>query len=78
VLTLADRQEVQYPGNDDADLVNMLASIDSEVALIFVEQKNGHVKISWRGRPGYDVSQIALQFGVGATLPLQGPIFRAP
>lgn len=65
VLTLADRQSVQYPGNDDADLVNVLAAIDSDVAVIFVEQKNGHVKVSWRGRPGYDVSQIALQFGGG-------------
>ncbi len=64
-LTLADRQEVQYPGNDDADLVNMLSSIDSDVAVIFVEQKNGHVKVSWRARSGLDVSQIALQFGGG-------------
>jgi phosphoesterase RecJ-like protein len=65
VLTQADRQSVQYPGNDDADLVNVLATIDADVAVIFVEQKNGHVKVSWRGRPGYDVSQIALQFGGG-------------
>ncbi len=64
-LTLADRDAVNYPGNDDADLVNMLSSIDTEVAVIFVEQKNGHVKVSWRSQPGYDVSQIALQFGGG-------------
>ncbi len=64
-LTLADRQSVQYPGNDDADLVNVLSTLDSEVAVIFVEQKKGHVKVSWRGRPGYDVAQIALQFGGG-------------
>jgi phosphoesterase RecJ-like protein len=72
VLTLADRQEALYPGNDDADLVNMLASIDSDVALIFVEQKNGHVKVSWRGRAGYDVSQIALQFGGGGHMAAAG------
>ena len=53
------------PGNDDADLVNVLSTIDSDVAVIFVEQKNGRVKVSWRARPGYDVSQIALQFGGG-------------
>ncbi len=64
-LTLADRQLAHYPGNDDADLVNMLSSIDSDVAVIFVEQKNGHIKVSWRARSGYDVSQIALQFGGG-------------
>ena len=65
VLTQADRQSVQYPGNDDADLVNVLSTIDTDVAVIFVEQKNGHVKVSWRARAGYDVSQIALQFGGG-------------
>ncbi len=65
MLTQADRQSVEYPGNDDADLVNVLSTIDMDVAVIFVEQKNGRVKVSWRGRPGYDVAQIALQFGGG-------------
>jgi phosphoesterase RecJ-like protein len=64
-LTLADRQAAGYPGNDDADLVNVLSTIDSDVAVIFVEQKNNHIKVSWRARSGYDVSQIALQFGGG-------------
>jgi phosphoesterase RecJ-like protein len=64
-LSLQDRHEAQYQGNDDADLVNFLSSVESKVALILIEQKNGHVKISWRARPGYDVSKIALQFGGG-------------
>jgi phosphoesterase RecJ-like protein len=64
-LSMEDRQAAQYPGNDDADLVNMLSTVDSEIAVIFVEQKNGHVKVSWRSRSGYDVSKIALQFGGG-------------
>lgn len=64
-LTLEDRRAVQYPGNDDADLVNMLSAIEGDVAMIIVEQKNGHVKVSWRSRPGIDVSKIALQFGGG-------------
>lgn len=64
-LTLADRKEASYPGNDDADLVNILSSIDSDLAVLFIEQKNNHVKVSWRARPGIDVSQIALQFGGG-------------
>jgi len=66
VLTLEDRMEAGYGGNDDADLVNMLSSIDDgEITVIFVQQKNGHVKVSWRAEPGWDVSQIALQFGGG-------------
>lgn len=64
-LSLEDRQAAQYPGNDDADLVNMLSTVNSQIAVIFVEQKNGHVKVSWRSRSGYDVSKIALQFGGG-------------
>ena len=64
-LTLADRKEANYPGNDDADLVNLLSAIDSDLAVLFIEQKNSHVKVSWRARPGIDVSKIALQFGGG-------------
>ena len=65
-LSLEDRMRAGYSGNDDADLVNLLATIDSaEVTVVFVEQKSGHIKVSWRGVPGYDVSRIALQFGGG-------------
>lgn len=65
-LTLHDRAEVNYPGRDDADLVNILASVrDIDVALIFVEQRRDTVKISWRARPGFDTSKIALRFGGG-------------
>jgi phosphoesterase RecJ-like protein len=65
-LTLNDRLQSSYPGNDDADLVNILASIDeSDIGLIFVEQKDNHIKVSWRAQPGWDVSQLATQFGGG-------------
>jgi len=65
-LALDDRQEATYYGNDDADLINVLSTIEAmSVAVIFVEQKGGRVKISWRSQPGVDVSQIAVQFGGG-------------
>jgi phosphoesterase RecJ-like protein len=65
-LTLADRAEIGYPLDDDADLVNVLSSIrESEIVMIFVEQQNHTVKISWRARPGFDVSGIAYDFGGG-------------
>jgi phosphoesterase RecJ-like protein len=65
-LTLADRAVCEYYGNDDADLVNILSTIEEvDVAVIFVEQRNTRVKISWRSQPGVDVSQIAVQFGGG-------------
>jgi bifunctional oligoribonuclease and PAP phosphatase NrnA len=66
VLTLEDRANAGYSGNDDADLVNMLSSIDeSNITVIFVQQRDGRVKVSWRAEPGWDISQIALQFGGG-------------
>jgi len=65
-LTLADREEIGYAGNDDADLVNVLSSVkEAEIALIFIEQPHNMVKISWRARPGTDVSGIAFDFGGG-------------
>jgi phosphoesterase RecJ-like protein len=65
-LSLEDRAAAKYPGRDDADLVNVLSAVDGvDVALIFVEQPHGSVKVSWRSRPGFDVSQIAMRFGGG-------------
>ncbi len=65
-LTLADREKIGYPGNDDADLVNVLSSVkEAEIALIFIEQPQNMVKVSWRARPGMDVSGIAFDFGGG-------------
>lgn len=72
-LSLEDRVETKYPGRDDADLVNVLTRIrDVDICVVFVEQKNGTVKVSWRSRPGYDVSLIAMQFGGGGHKPAAG------
>ena len=72
-LTLENRHAVNYPGRDDADLINILSTIDdADIALIFVEQKNGTVKVSWRSRPGFDVSKVAFQFGGGGHKPAAG------
>jgi phosphoesterase RecJ-like protein len=66
-LTLADRKSSGYGGNDDADLINMISAIHgNKVGMVFVEQSDQHVKISWRAlEDGIDVSPIARQFGGG-------------
>ena len=65
-LTLEDRKSVGYPGPDDADLINLLSTIEnSEVILIFVEQSGGKVKVSWRSRSGLNVASLANAFGGG-------------
>jgi len=66
-LTLNDRKASGYSGNDDADLINTISAIEGyKVGMIFVEQHDGHVKISWRAlEPGIDVSQVAKHFQGG-------------
>lgn len=66
-LTLDDRSTSGYSGNDDADLINVVSSItEGLVSIIFVEQTNGSVKISWRTQDAnLDVSQVAMKFNGG-------------
>ena len=66
-LTLEDRRISGYGGNDDADLINIISSIEgNKVGMIFVEQLDNHVKISWRAlEPGIDVSRVAKHFTGG-------------
>lgn len=66
-LTLEDRKRTGYSGNDDADLIDQIMSIEGyKVAMIFVEQQNRTVKISWRSlTPDIDVSKAAKLFGGG-------------
>jgi phosphoesterase RecJ-like protein len=73
-LTLADRKASGYTGKDDADLINIVSSIDdAEIAIMFVEQNAETTKVSWRGlKPHVDVSQIALQFDGGGHMAASG------
>jgi bifunctional oligoribonuclease and PAP phosphatase NrnA len=65
-LTLEGRRSAGYSGRDDADLINILSSVrDCDIAMIFVEQPDCKVKVSWRARPGFDISKVAMSFGGG-------------
>ena len=65
-LSFEDRKKSGYKQNDDADLVNHLSAMQgASMAVIFTEQANEMVKISWRSGPGIDVSVLANQFGGG-------------
>ncbi|GAB4483015.1 MAG: bifunctional oligoribonuclease/PAP phosphatase NrnA [Anaerolineales bacterium] len=66
-LTVADRKACGYGGNDDADLINLISTIEKhKIGMVFVEQSDEHVKISWRAlQPGVDVSGLAKSFGGG-------------
>jgi phosphoesterase RecJ-like protein len=72
-LPLEARQASGYQGLGDADLINVIASIrEADVALVFVEQADGKVKISWRAIPGINVAEIAVEFGGGGHAPAAG------
>jgi phosphoesterase RecJ-like protein len=73
-LTVADRKAAGYPGNDDADLVSELSGVkEADIAVLFVEQEDRSVKISWRAsKDRLDVSTIARQFGGGGHRPAAG------
>lgn len=65
-LSLEDRKKSGYQSNDDADLINHLSSMKgAQMAIIFVEQPGGSVKVSWRSVPGVNVSVLAEIFGGG-------------
>jgi len=72
-LTIEDRKKAGYSGRDDADLINVLSAIkDASIAIIFVEQPGGSVKVSWRAQPGFDVAGLALRFGGGGHIAAAG------
>ena len=73
-LTMKDRKAAGYGGNDDADLINMISSIDgNKVGMIFVEQNDNHVKISWRAlKAGVDVSLVAKHYQGGGNAAAAG------
>jgi len=65
-LTLEDRRISGYNLTDDADLTNLLSSIEeSRISVLFVEHSTTKTKISWRSVPGVDVSVLAAEFGGG-------------
>jgi phosphoesterase RecJ-like protein len=79
-LTLPDRKVSGYGGNDDADLINLISAIEgNKIGMIFVEQSDNHVKISWRAlEPGIDVSQVAKHFAGGGHAAAAGADIPGP
>lgn len=76
-LTDEDRKKANYPGADDADLVNLLMTIEeARVVVIFVEHGENQVKVSWRAEPGVDVAAVATSFGGGGHKPAAGAMLQ--
>jgi phosphoesterase RecJ-like protein len=86
VYTAVLAEDFQATGalpNDTEDVINLTLAISgTEVAVIFVELRNGTFKLSFRSRSGVDCSKLAEQFGGGghkaaAGASIDGPYDRA-
>jgi len=65
-LSQTDREKSGYTSFDDADLINILSTVEgTRVAIVLVEQPEGKIKVSWRSSSGINVSDIAEIFGGG-------------
>lgn len=72
-LDSEDRKEAKYIGKDDAELTSLLSTIKGiDIFLVFITQGNGKVKVSWRAKPGFDISHTAVHFGGGGHAPAAG------
>jgi phosphoesterase RecJ-like protein len=82
-IPLAARSQSDYADNGDAGLSSFLVSAeDADVAAVLVERQDGQIEVGMRAVPGFDVAQVALEFGggghalaAGCTLP--GPLEEA-
>jgi len=78
-IPLAARKASGYPDGDDADLVELLATVEeAQVAVIFYEREDGKVKVSLRSRPGINVAEVAQQLGGGGHAQAAGAIVEGP
>lgn len=78
-----ERERVGYPSASTAGLVNLMADIEqAAVGVVLMEADDGTVRVGFRCRPPYNVSEVALNLGggghalaAGCTLP--GPLAKA-
>jgi phosphoesterase RecJ-like protein len=72
-LPLSVRQAVGHNGKGDADVINVLSTVtDGNIFVTISENENNIIKVSWRARPGYDVSKVAQLFGGGGHIAASG------
>jgi len=65
-ITQAMRQECALFEKGDAGLVNFLGTTaESDVAIVFIEEDDGRIKVEMRSVPGVDVSAVARDLGGG-------------
>ncbi len=65
-VSAEDRRTAGYQAGGDASVVSFLATTwEADMAVSFVETDGGRVEISFRAKPGFDVAELAMEFGGG-------------
>ncbi len=65
-LTEEDKKLANFTGKGSADIVNLLTEIrDADIAIVFLESGDETIKVSWRAKTPYDISNLAVSFGGG-------------
>lgn len=65
-ISLQERQEAGYTGAGTSGLVNVLADIEEAVmGVALMEVEEGVIRVGFRCRPPYDVSELATELGGG-------------
>jgi len=78
-LELTDFDSTGAVASDSEDLINMLLTVGgTEVAVIFVEQRSGGFKISFRSRSDVDCTHLAEQFHGGGHKRAAGALVKEP
>ncbi len=78
-VSAADFRETGAQKTDTEDVINMLLTVKGvEVAVLFVELEPLVTKVSLRSRSGFDVNQLAAQFGGGGHKAAAGITFAGP
>lgn len=79
VITQETLKKVNLPEPTDAGLISFLISTnESRVAVVFKEVADGRIELSFRSKPGYDVSQVALSLGGGGHKQASGATIDGP
>jgi phosphoesterase RecJ-like protein len=78
-IRLDDLRNTGAVPQDSEDLVNYTLSIAGvEVGVMFIEQRSGAVKVSFRSKDGLDCTSVARQFGGGGHREAAGATIDAP
>ncbi len=73
------RRAAGFPYAGDASLVSFLITAwEADVAVTLVETDTGQVEVSFRAKPGFDVSKIALELGGGGHPAAAGCCIEGP